>query len=283
MRRLAQAPRDDVPIVNRQRGHIRGVAQVLQQQLLRVGPVERPLPRQQFLIDDRQTVLVAVPRHVPFERFRAGVNGRDPAGDGCAGAFESFGQTEVGDFDVVEHQEQILRLDVEVLDLIMRVHQIERFGRFVHVPQQFIARNSHQARHPTLAETIPKVAVGQLHDDNELAIDDVEAFEREDIRVADRLDPVQSLQFLFGGAAFVLGGVQIPEHELHRFKEPTGGFDLPNFAETAATESLDQAVATELLRQSTHRSGVDGHADGFRKRRPGLRESRGARRRLRIS
>ena len=44
---------------------------------------------------------------------------------------------------------------------------------------------------PDLAEAVPEVAVGQLHDDQELAVDDVVAFEGEDVGVADGLDALR--------------------------------------------------------------------------------------------
>ena len=52
-----------------------------------------------------------------------------------------------------------------------------------------------------LLEAVPQVAVGQLHDDDELAVDDVVAFERQDVGVADRLDAAERLEFLLGAAS----------------------------------------------------------------------------------
>ena len=51
-----------------------------------------------------------------------------------------------------------------------------------------------------LAEAVPEVAVGQLHDDHEPAVDDVVAVEGEEVRVADRLDALEGLEFLLGVA-----------------------------------------------------------------------------------
>ena len=116
-------------------------------------------------------------RHPALERLRRGIDRRDPAGDRRADAFEQFGETEVADLDVVEDQEQVLRLDVEMLNLVLVVHQVQCFGRFVHVAEQFVARDARLALAAALAEAVPEVAVGQLHHDDELAIDDVESFE----------------------------------------------------------------------------------------------------------
>ena len=112
--------------------------------------------------------------------------------------FQVLDQAEVGDLDVVVDQEQVLRLDVEVLQLVLRVHQVQGLGRLLHVAEQLLARDAGQALGPALAEAVPEVAVGQLHDDDQLAVDDVEAFQRQDVGMADGLDAAEGLEFLLG-------------------------------------------------------------------------------------
>ena len=48
-------------------------------------------------------------------------------------------------------------------------------------------------------EAVPEIAVGQLHDDEQLAFDDIVPFQREDVRMANRLDAVERLELLLGG------------------------------------------------------------------------------------
>src|SRR5262249_19388177 len=109
-----------------------------------------------------------------------GVNGGHAAREGRLEAFHVLGQTEIRDLDVVVDQEQVLRFDVQVLDLIVVVHQIERFGGFAEITQQFPARYAAQAIPLALAEAIEQVAVGQLHDNEQLPVHNLELFQIED-------------------------------------------------------------------------------------------------------
>ena len=180
--------------------------EVLQDQLADVGAGEGPLAGEQFLVDDGQAVLVAEAADPAVEGFRGGVDRRDAAGDGRLHPFEVLDQAEVGDLDVLVDQEEVLRLDVEVLQLVLIVHQVQRLGRLVHVAEQFVARDAGQALGAALLEAVPEVAVGQLHDDDELAVDDVVAFQRQDVGMADRLDAAEGLEFLLGAVAVVVAG-----------------------------------------------------------------------------
>ena len=177
---------------------VRRCRQVLHQQLAGVAAVERPLPGEQFLVDDGQAVLIAEAADHAVERFRGRVDRRDAAGDWAPSPFQVLDQAEVGDLDVVVDQEQVLRLDVEVLQLVLDVHQVERLGRLLHVAEQLVARDARQSLAAALLEAVPEVAVGQLHDDDQLAVDDVEAFQRQDEGMADRLDAVEGLELLLG-------------------------------------------------------------------------------------
>ena len=103
----------------------------------------------------------------------------------AAHAFQVLDQAEVGHLDVVVDEEQVLRLDVEVLQLVLGVHQVEHLGGLVHVAEQFVARDARHAAGRGIAEAVPEVAVGQLHDDQQPAFDDVVAFEGEQVGVAD--------------------------------------------------------------------------------------------------
>ena len=112
-----------------------------------------------------------------------------------------------------------------------------------HVAEQLVARDAGQALRAALLEAVPEVAVGQLHDDDELAVDDVEAFEREDERMADGLDALEGLEFLLGALAVLAGGVEVAVDELDGLEQAAGGLGFPDFAEAAAAQPLDQPVA----------------------------------------
>jgi len=95
--------------------------------------------------------------------------------------FEVLDQAKVADLHMVEEQEDVLRLDVEVLQIELHVHQVEGLGGFLEVAQQLRARDAGQALGLALLKAVEQRAVGKLADDDQAAIDDVEAFERQDI------------------------------------------------------------------------------------------------------
>src|SRR5262249_9214971 len=90
---------------------------------------------------------------------------------------------------------------------------------------------------------VPQVAVGQLHDDDELAVDDVVALEREDERMADGLDSAEGLEFLFGAVAVVAGRFEVAEDELDGLVDAPGRLALPDLAKAAPAQPLDEPVA----------------------------------------
>src|SRR5207249_3648136 len=156
-------------------------------------------------------------------------------------AVEVAHQAEVGDLDVVVNQEQVLRLDVEMLKLVLIIHQVQHFGGFVDVAQQVVARDAGLPQLAELGEAVPQVAVGELGDDDQPAFDDVVALQRQQVRVADGLDAAEGGQFLFG--ALVGGGVDVGVDDLDGFEQAAGGLALPDFAVAAAAQFGKEAVA----------------------------------------
>jgi hypothetical protein len=240
---LGQGPRDHLPIPGRQRGQVGLAVEVLKEELAGTRPVKRPPAGEQFLVDDGQAVLVAVAADGVFKRFRGGIDRRNAAGQRGGHAFEVLDQAEVRDLDVVADQEQVLRLDVEVLQLVLHVHQVEGLGRLFQVAQQLGARDAWKSLGPALLVTRFEVAVGQLHDDEELTLDDVEAFQRQDVRVTDRLDAAEGLQLLGHGAAVGADGLHVAVDDLDGLVQAARRFTLPDLAEAAASEEFEQAIA----------------------------------------
>ena len=99
--------------------------------------------------------------------------------------------SEVGHLHVVVKHEQVLRLDVQVLEVELVVEQVEHLGGLGHVLEEFVARDAGQALVAAVAEAVPQVAVGQLHDDHEPAVHDVVAVEGKEVRVANLLDALE--------------------------------------------------------------------------------------------
>ena len=131
-----------------------------------------------------------------------------------------LGQPEVGHLDVLVYQEDVLRLDVQMLELVLGAHQVEGLGRLLHVPEQFLAGDPRQPAGLALGEPVVQVLVGQLHHDDKLAVHDVEPLDRQHERVADALHPVQRLVLLLGRP--VLEPVQVAGDELDCLRDPAG-------------------------------------------------------------
>ena len=119
--------------------------------------------------------MIAIPAGDAVEGFGGRVDGRDAAGDFGEHAFEVFDLAEVADFDVVVLEEDILRLDVQVHEAVLDVHEVEHFRRLGHVREQFFARDAELPFQTILAETLPEVAIGEFHHDQEPTFDDVVA------------------------------------------------------------------------------------------------------------
>ena len=107
-------------------------------------------------------------------------------------------------------------------------------------------------------ESVVQAPVGQLHDDDQFAVDDLDAVHRQDERMADLLDALEGLQFLLGAGAVHVEGIEVAVDELDGLEQAARGLALPDFAEAAAAQRLDQAVAGNRLRigfpQKTHGS-----------------------------
>ncbi len=158
---------------------------------------EWPGARQQFLKNDRQAVLIAIPADPPVKSFRRRINGRDAARQRSHHSCQVLYEPKIGNFDVVVHQEKVLRFDVEVLQLVLDIHHVESFGALFHVAQQFIARNSRQAGSSAIFEPVEEIAIGQLHNDDEPAFQNIVTLEGENERMTDGFDAAQSFQLLF--------------------------------------------------------------------------------------
>ena len=75
-----------------------------------------------------------------------------PMSAGAARPLQVLDQAEVGDLDVVADEEQVVRLDVEVLEVVLLVHVVERLGGVAQVAEQLVARDADQAGRLALDE-----------------------------------------------------------------------------------------------------------------------------------
>src|SRR5947209_15677222 len=101
---------------------------MLLSELANVFTVKGPLSREQLLVDDRQAILIAGFADLTAERFRRGVQRRDAA-EQTRGplSLQMFHQAEVGYFHPVAEEEKVARLDIEVLQVMLFIHVVERF------------------------------------------------------------------------------------------------------------------------------------------------------------
>ena len=119
--------------------------------------------------------------------------------------------------------------------------------------EQFVARDAGQPARLALAEAVLELPVGQLHDHHEFVADDLDAFERQEERVADRLDLLERAEFLpepvLAAAVFGLRA----RDELDRLVQPARRLALPHLAEAAAPERLQELVPRQRFRADQFR------------------------------
>src|SRR5262249_57447105 len=76
---------------------------------------------------------------------------------------------------------------------------------------------------------------GQFGDDEQGANDNVETLQRQDVRMANGLDPMQGLEFLGDMRVVEAAAGQTAVNDLDRLQHSAGGLGFPDLAETALT------------------------------------------------
>src|SRR5262249_48752559 len=115
VRFLRQGSPDHRLVRRGQRFQVRNTRDMLQHELSGGGAVVRKVSREQLLKRDRQVVLVGESADYALEGLRSSVERGHTAGNLREHAFQIFDQAEIPNLDMVVKQEEILRLDVEVL------------------------------------------------------------------------------------------------------------------------------------------------------------------------
>src|SRR5947209_3932805 len=102
---------------------------MVDRKLFRRGTGKRGRAGQQFLIDDGQTIQVAVRTELAGERLRGRIRRAGP-GPGPAGS-QLADEAEIADLPPAGDAEQVLRLDVEVLEpgVAQRVEPVGGVGK----------------------------------------------------------------------------------------------------------------------------------------------------------
>jgi hypothetical protein len=148
----------------------------------------------------------------------------------------------IAQLDVVADQEQVLRLDVEVRQLVFAIENIQRLGHIVEVRQQLVARDARvAARLPTIPDRV-QVLFGQLHDDEEIVADQFDAVGCQNQGMTNVLDAVERQRLQVPGGRLGSRAAKVVEDELEGFVSADGGRALPDLSKPAAAEALDQPV-----------------------------------------
>src|SRR6185369_16345725 len=102
-----------------------------------------------------------------------------------------------------------------------------------------------QASRLVLEIDVVEVSVRQFHDDDDFPLGShLDQLVGEDEGMAHVLldHAVERLALLFGAGPIDVEGVEAAEDELDGLLETAGGLALPDFAEPAAAERLDEAI-----------------------------------------
>ena len=152
-------------------------------------------------------------------------------------------QPEVADFHVIANEEQVARLNVKMLQLVIEVHEIERFGDLTHVSEESFARDSLVPVGPLLLKQVMQIPICQFHYDYQLPLHPFDSLHGEQKGMANRLDPLDSVQLFFGGNRAGVERISVAVDKFYGFEKTARSFALPHFAETTPAQWLEQAVS----------------------------------------
>lgn len=150
-----------------------------------------PSACQQFLIHHRQRILIAVQARSAIEHFRRGVDWRQTSDDRTLDLPEFFEQPEICDLRATSDDQEISRLDVQMLQLVALMEVVERVGDVLHVFQQSVTWDTTGSPFTMLVVDIFQRSIGQLGDDDQLVFNPFESFERQQKRVLDALHSLE--------------------------------------------------------------------------------------------
>ena len=148
---------------------------------------------------------------------------------------------------------------VQVLQVELEVHQVENLGGFFQVAEKFLARQTRFAAAAVFFPELVQVLVGQLGNDDQLALDALDAVDGEEKGMADGLDVLDGSQLFFGVNAADLQAVEGAVDELDRFVDAAGGLALPDLAEAAASQGRQKSITAQGFRVRLFFQGHGSH------------------------
>ncbi len=125
-----------------------------------------------------------------------------------------------------------------------------------------------------MAQLIEQALVGQLHDDDEGALDDLNTVHRQEERMADGADGIEGLELQLRIGPLGVEGVELVADDFDGLEEASGGLALPDFAESALAERFHETVAGQQFRLRLQKQrhppdprGMDGWKWNYRRGR----------------
>ena len=85
-----------------------------------------------------------------------------------------------------------------MLQIKLLIHQVEYFRRLAHVAEQLVAWHTRVTSRARGSQQVFQTAIGQFHHDNEIAVYNFHSFQREQKRMANRLDMLKCTELLSG-------------------------------------------------------------------------------------
>src|SRR6516225_8841090 len=102
-------------------------------------------------------------------------------------------QPEVADFDMIANEEEVARLNVKMLKMVLEIHEVERFGNLAHVSEERLAHDALVPVGPLFLQQVMQIPIRQFHDDYQLAADPFHALHGEEKGMTDGLDPLDGV------------------------------------------------------------------------------------------
>ena len=93
-----------------------------------------------------------------------------------------------------------------------------------------------------LLKGVSEVLIRQLHDDEQLALDDFQPIDSQQKGMANGLDQLKGLPFLLDQESFAIQRLKVAVDELDRLEGAAGSLALPDLAEATAAQELHEPI-----------------------------------------
>ncbi len=167
---------------------------------------------------------------------------------GVIGAGQAVHQAEIGDLHVVADQKEITRLDIQMLQVELQVHEVQDLGGLAQVGKQIGPRHALLPLAAKLLQELVQIVVGQLGDDDQLAADAFNPVHREQKRVADGFDMLDRAKFFLGADTIVAEAIKVPINKLDGLENAARGLAFPDFAKASRAKRFEESIPANRFR-----------------------------------